>query len=300
MPTSTVIKQKLKHGIDTQHLVHAYLFVGERGTNKKETALWLAERLFCINVDADGEPCGMCRNCRRIVHNEHPDVQWIEPDGQMIKVEQVQELRMEFNKSSLEGGKKIFIIDEADKMTESAANRLLTFIEEPRTDMLAILLTSNETQVLPTIVSRCQVITFTAKPDADLEADLITENIGVQKAKLISQLTHRRSEALELAKNESFAEKMTQANVWFQHLKSKDSMAFIDVQQVIVPVFKERRDAQQLLDILAIWVKDEAIAQPNDSTQHYFELISQAKEKLNANVSIQNVCEQLAWRWIQV
>ena len=92
-------------------------------------------------------------------HN-YPDLQVIEPDGSMIKKSQLLELQKDYNNKSLLGGKRIYVIKQAEKLNSSSANTILKFLEEPEDDIIAILLTDNRYHVLDTILSRCQVLTL--------------------------------------------------------------------------------------------------------------------------------------------
>ncbi|MCZ2970043.1 hypothetical protein NYY93_23830, partial [Acinetobacter baumannii] len=122
---------------------HAYLFNGEAGTLKKETALLFIKSLFCLE-NSEGIPCNDCRNCDRINNNIHPDVVIISPEeGGSIKKEQIQQLHKEITYTSTELSRKIYLIDRVEMLTTSAANSLLKFLEEPDGDTTAILVTEN-------------------------------------------------------------------------------------------------------------------------------------------------------------
>src|SRR5690625_4921077 len=154
------IRELLAKIVKNNQLQHAYIFEGVAGAGKYEMAKWLAKAINCLNQTADGEPCGSCNQCLRIEQEEHPDVTMVEPDGLSIKVDQVRANKDEFSKSGMESRRKILIIEDMDKMTTSAANSLLKFIEEPEGEITILLLTTEVQQLLPTIVSRCQLIHF--------------------------------------------------------------------------------------------------------------------------------------------
>ncbi len=152
--------RQFKQAVVSDQLAHAFLFVGPQGRGQKLVADWLAMRLMCAHPTADGEPDGVCSQCLRIANGNHPDVIDLKPDGHSIKIDQVRFLKDEFTKTAVEGRRKIFVIEGADTMTASAANGLLKFIEEPVGEQTAILLAENRQQILPTVISRTQVVDF--------------------------------------------------------------------------------------------------------------------------------------------
>lgn len=294
MANALHIQEQLKRSIQNHHLSHAFLFAGEQGTGKERTALWLAQRLFCLQPTSDGDPCQECVNCKRISQHEFPDVIEIKPEGTGIKTSQIQAVQQEFTRSALESSKKLFIIHQAETMNESASNRLLKFIEEPVGDTTALLLTQNESLILPTIRSRCQIIRFTASISA-IESLSATEQI-------VYQLTNDGSKREDLLSDDAFLEQLDLINQWWELLVKRDLLAFIFVQQHLMKKFTARaksfddRSAKaRLFDIIMIKAK-QALKQSKQPI--YFTLFEQAieaKKKLNANVNFQAVCEQFAW-----
>ena len=172
-------------------LVHAYLFEGDSGTGTLEAAKYFAMMMLCESEI----PCLKCNICERIEYNSHMNVVLIEPIGDVIRKEQVENLMHDFSMTSLEKGPQIYIIKDADKMNSSAANALLKFLEEPAKDHYAILLTNNHKRLLDTIVSRTQYIHFKPVPKTFI-VDQLT-NMGVDKdaAYVISHITADFGEA---------------------------------------------------------------------------------------------------------
>lgn len=293
-----LLLKSVKHG----RLAHAYLFEGNRGTGKHQAALWLAKEMFCQHKQSD-QPCNTCNNCLRIDGGIHPDVLVIEPDGQTIKVDQIRQLQTEFSKSGFEGQQKVFILKDAEKMNTNAANSLLKFLEEPAAAFLAILETTALTKILPTIQSRCQILHFQALSKQTLQSKLQAEGIGQQTAALLTDLTNSYDKAVEISQNEWFNEAKESMTQWFTYLKNHDLQSFIYVQKKLVAIFKEKQQQQQGLSILLHlfheYLQQEVkngsrlkIATINAQVQ----LILEAERKLSANVSFQNVAEQLALR----
>lgn len=295
---SAQLSRSIRHG----RLAHAYLFSGDRGTGKHQIALWLAKSLYCLDSQ-DGQPCEKCNNCTRIEKGIHPDVIVIEPDGQSIKVDQIRHLQAELSRSGFEAEQRVFIIKEAEKMNNSAANSLLKFLEEPAGKNLAILETPSLGRILPTIQSRCQVLYFQALSTADLTKLLEDEGIGHDTADLLSALTNSFDKAVEIYQNEWFNEARESIQQWFDYLISRDKQAFIYVQKRLVKVFKEKPQQAQGITMLLYFFQrhlKEAVEknQPAklEQANESLRLVLEAEQKLASNVSFQNTAEQLAIR----
>lgn len=149
--------------ISTGKLAHAYLLVG----SSLEFAMWISQCVYCKEQTA----CGQCANCRRIEHRNHPDVHIVVPDGAKIKVDQIRELQREAALKAVEGQKQVFIIDKAHTMNENAANALLKSLEEPLQDTLYLLVSETKNNILPTIISRVQVVKMKEVNTLVLEAE---------------------------------------------------------------------------------------------------------------------------------
>ncbi|QOY38292.1 DNA polymerase III subunit delta' [Anaerobacillus isosaccharinicus] len=142
------VTKLLVNSIQRHRVAHAYLFEGGNGVGKREVSIRFAKSLLC---EATTEPCGECHHCKRIDSRNHPSLYRIRPDGQSIKVDQIRELQKHIQVKSMEGSKRIYIIEHADKMNVQAANSLLKFLEEPKGEVVALLLTERPNKILPTI-----------------------------------------------------------------------------------------------------------------------------------------------------
>jgi len=120
-----------------------------------------------------GDGCGQCSACRKIDHNNHPDIHILDSHGTAIKIEQIRELQKVLSLRPLEGSTKICLIDGAEQLTTGAANALLKTLEEPQAGTLIILLTSQPEKLLATIRSRCQNLPFSALPKQTLATVLM-------------------------------------------------------------------------------------------------------------------------------
>lgn len=164
----------LKRAYQQKKLAHSYLFVDSDETRALNTAYWLA----CLfNCTGENKPDGTCQNCKQILSGNHPDVLLVEPEGkQTLGIDQVRPLKEELAKSPVESSRRFFFINEAQKMTLSAANGLLNLLEEPIAPVVTILITNNSDQILPTVRSRTQIINFDNGEKLTGKTALLLEN----------------------------------------------------------------------------------------------------------------------------
>jgi DNA polymerase-3 subunit delta' len=167
----------------------AYLFEGPAGTGKTETALWFARLLLCKGAKPDAlDACGRCHDCRLFAADAHPDLHRVEPDGARIKVEAVRELRAGLSLVANEGGRRVALIAEAEKLRAEAANALLKTLEEPPPGAVVLLVTSSA-EVLPrTLRSRTLRVRFPAWSQTAIAAALEAEGMSATDAALASRL----------------------------------------------------------------------------------------------------------------
>lgn len=307
--------------IEKQMMQHAYLFEGVSGAGKKEMALWAAKALFCPHYAEMQEPCGECFQCSRIDMHQHPDVVEIAPDGLSIKVAQVRQLKEEFSKSGVESKRKVFIIEDVEKMTPNAANSLLKFLEEPDGDVTAFLLTTAKQRLLPTILSRCQVVHFPVRPVEERIEELVARDLSETQAALFARLTHDADAAAEMAEEETMQTLVQAVWRWFAFLSKKEEQAFVFVQTDVIRAAKERSLQHRALDLLIILYRDllalyyqetdelafikqknelAKITQRMSSKQivDILEIILNGKKKLDSNVAAQGIFEDIAMQII--
>jgi len=153
-------------------LTHAYLFAGAAGTGKTDAAHKLACRIVCPDCAADTRTCP---TCRRIARGLHPDVITLEPEGGEYLIEQIRDLIYRTSLAPIEASAKVYLITDADRFTDQAANAFLKTLEEPPTRVTFILFAHSAGAVIETIRSRCQVVRFVPKPESEMIAELIRE-----------------------------------------------------------------------------------------------------------------------------
>ncbi len=200
--------KRLRAAYRSQRFAHAHIFWGPEGVGKLRTALGLAQMLVC---QGDEPPCGECEACRKVERMSHPDVRIVlaatpvedlrryvqtphdviqELPGASIGIDRIRDLRAEAAKASVERGRRVLVIREAERMTEEAAQAALKTIEEPSEETYIVLTTTDPSRILPTIRSRCQSLRFAPLPEAFI-ASVVSErlSVGPEEARLAAALS---------------------------------------------------------------------------------------------------------------
>lgn len=170
------VKSLLNNAVQTNSVLHSYLFTGIDGIGKILFAREFANMILC--TQSDEKPCKNCKSCIEFKSDNHPDFLQIEPeDGKTIKIEQIRYLQEKIAEKPVTSEKKVYIIDKCDTMTREAANSLLKTLEEPPTYAVIILITSNESKLLVTIKSRCAKISFMPLTKEEIKKYLIKNRL---------------------------------------------------------------------------------------------------------------------------
>ncbi|OAG27158.1 DNA polymerase III subunit delta' [Thermodesulfatator autotrophicus] len=164
----------LEQALKNKRIPHAYLFLGPEGVGRETTALSFFRRIICENQTG----CGECIACQKFRRGNHPDVEIISPRGKNIKIEQIREVEKKLNFRPLEAEKRLILFTEAEALTREAANALLKSLEEPPLYNLFVLIAQSTEGLLPTIVSRCQIVRFRPVLRKILEKILV-ERFGI-------------------------------------------------------------------------------------------------------------------------
>ena len=149
----------ITNAIKNNKLSHAYLIDGNNYEYAFDFVMSFVKTIVCEdNFTCASDKCSLCNICMRIDDGNYPEVKIIESDNMVIKKEQLLDLQSSFSRSGLEGNKRIYIIKDCEKMNKQASNSLLKFLEEPVDNVVAILFSNNISNILSTIISRCQFI----------------------------------------------------------------------------------------------------------------------------------------------
>lgn len=251
-----VVYHILKNALEQDKLAHAYLFCGPSGTMKKETAILLAQSLMC---EDNGFACEVCDTCIRVAQMEYADMIYIDGTETSIKKDDIIKLQRNFNKTGLEQkGKKVYILDHAENATPDALNSLLKFLEEPTNDMVAILLVEQIDRVLPTIVSRCQNIPFTAL-GAQQCFQLVKDDLEELDAYMLSQIIRQKDAIIEASENDDYQHAMYLFKGTLDRWQASPYDALLFLQLEGFPSKQKKYGKvtlSYLIDMLSIFFKD--------------------------------------------
>jgi len=186
IPGNARVKKILKISLQRERLPNSILLCGPGGVGKRQTALTLAKALNCEALKDDS--CDECGTCRAISAGRHPDVLEIGPKKDHIGIDDMRFLREAAYLRPMIAGKRVFIVRDADKLGEEASNAVLKILEEPPKFSHIILITDDLHLILPTIRSRCQILTFSPLDREEIRTALREKGFSEERAEAVSLL----------------------------------------------------------------------------------------------------------------
>ena len=249
--------QRLAELLRGRPLPEASLFAGPEGVGKKSLALCLSARANCKNPTSE-DLCETCPSCVKTELGTHPDIMLFQPQQGVIPIKDMRQLRREAHFRPFEGGRRFFIVDQAEKMTEEAANSILKTLEEPPATTCVVLISAFPRRLLATVRSRCQIFSF-----QPLRRD---EIIGyLQKREGVDEVRVRAAFAegsigtalhLNVAQTVEDRDRMLKLLVsWFDHQSFRVVYQTCEEQPLCVHL-KKRDRVQRYLDLLQLLVED--------------------------------------------
>lgn len=310
------IKEHLQNALNTGKVSHAYIINGEKSSGKEFIAKIFAMTLQC---EAGGtEPCNECRSCKQALSKNQPDIIYV--THEKPNTISVDDIRSQVNNDvaikPYSSKYKVYIINEAEKMTPQAQNAILKTLEEPPAYAVIILLVSNINTLLPTILSRC--VTLNMKPVRDeLVKNYLMQTLEVPDYKADVCVAFARGnvgKAKLLAASEEFENIKSDAISLLKYIKE------MEMQEIIAAIKKineYKLEIQDYFDIIAIWYRDVLLFKAtNDANtlifreeiqtirkvagrssyegiENVINALSTAKKRLDANVNFDLVMELL-------
>ena len=249
------IKNHFRNAVQTGKVSHAYILSGEAGMGRKSLANAFALNLLCEKGLPD--PCMQCHACKQVLAGSHPDLIYVTHEKPASIG--VDDIREQINDTILvrpySSYYKIYIVDEAEKMTVQAQNALLKTIEEPPSYAVILLLTTNPDAFLPTILSRCVQLKLKPLKDVVVKEYLI-QSLGVEESQAEIYAAFARGnlgKAIHLAESEDFKRMYDEILHMLKHLKEADISELLDY---IHKLREENLDIYSCLDFMQMWYRD--------------------------------------------
>ena len=249
-----IIYRTFVRSLQNKHLSHAYLISGNPGTPLLEVAKYLAKSILCD--EPDPLACNNCITCLRIDDNNYPDFIVLDGSKANIKKAEVGNIETQFEKTAFESkGIMIYIIHLVENMGVEAVNSILKFLEEPGSEIYAFLTTNNENNVLPTIISRCQVLRLKLVNRQEVIQDAMNLNVPKEDAELLSYFYNDGELIYDvLDDKDEHDHYMDAKNAFVEFLKTlgdEDKReAIFFAQKNIIPLVKTKESARFFLDML--------------------------------------------------
>lgn len=250
-----MVKDHFKKAIANHKISHAYILTGEAGMGRKSIANAFAMTLLCEK--GGSEPCMSCHSCKQVMSGNHPDLIYVthEKPGSIG----VDDVREQINDTIMirpySSYYKIYIVDEAEKMTVQAQNALLKTIEEPPAYAVIILITTNQEAFLPTILSRC--VQMKLKPLKDFTIkNYLTQNLHIAEKDADICAAFARGnlgKAIHLALSDEFRELFQKVMVLVKNVGTMDISMLLDC---IREMKEQNFDIGEVLDLMQLWYRD--------------------------------------------
>ncbi|MEA1939072.1 MAG: DNA polymerase III subunit delta' C-terminal domain-containing protein [Candidatus Caldatribacteriota bacterium] len=234
----------------------SYIFMGNEGVGKKFIAKEFAKMINCLKLKSNLETCENCLACKKINKQCCPDLKIIEPIKNSIRIDQIRELRREITLKPFENRKKIYIIDKAEEMTIDAENCLLKTIEEPPNYAIIILICSNMDSILPTIISRCQLLYFKTLSSLEIEKYILEKhNLEKNKAKLVSKVSQGSiGRAFKILSDDNyFIRRDKLLNYMASILPGKFDVNIFEEEE---KTFLELNRSKEMIEMILLWYRD--------------------------------------------
>lgn len=285
------IKQLLENSVKVNKVSHSYLFIGTEGIGKKLIASEFAKMILCTNED---KYCTKCKSCIEFDTNNNPDFKIIEPDGNSIKIEQIREFQNKVAEKPIISDKKVYIINDSDKMTKEAQNCLLKTLEEPPEYVVIILIGANESTFLSTIKSRCMILHFEKISDEEIQRYL-EENYQtkINSEIMLKAFQGSIGKAIGLKEKQEEYEKIEQI---IYNLERKDKIDTLNMSEIIYKAKEEKNDILDYMNIVFI-----NLAKKSNKYANCIQIVEDTKRRLKSNANYDMSIDNMLFRlWEEV
>ena len=240
--TQKISYRIIKNSVETSKVSHAYIIEANGFSNSLNFALALSKYLLCPFSYSNNKKCNNCTQCNKIDNGDFLELKIIDTDGMWIKKNEIDELQEVFSRKSIIGKRKIYIINNANKLNDFSANSILKFLEEPEEGIIAILIVENIKQLLPTIVSRCQILSLFFDEGKQTNT----------KEKIASILRNNKEDVSEILSN-SIVDNVISFIKYYEKNKLN---SILNMNKIWNQYFKERTEIYDAFTIMLLFYKD--------------------------------------------
>lgn len=287
----------LNRSIASGRLAHSYLITGPSKIGKRTLALDIARAANCVS---DSRPCGECRQCQRVTSGLHPDTRVIGLEAArtgrlrtQISIEQVREIQRDASLLPFEGRNRVFIFESGERLSGEAANSLLKTLEEPPDRVIIIIVASDTSAVLPTILSRCRRIDLRTTPPGVI-ADFLVESksLSRERAEEIAGLSGGRiGWAIEAADDPAIIARISEALDLIEETIKGPLVERFDYAESLSRRFSaDRQGVFAELDLWQSWWRDVLLIGQNKREL----VVNSSREETLTSVADQNSTEAVS------
>lgn len=280
---NTNVKEYLNKSIDQNNILHSYLFLGTEGIGKLLMAKEFARKILCLE-DTKDETC-TCKSCTCFNSQNHPDFHIINENGENIKIETIRKITEKVIEKPIISNRKVYIINDCDKMTKEAQNCLLKTLEEPPEFIVIILISSNENIILNTIKSRCMTLKFRNIDDKDL-SEYAKNNIGYTELSdnLLKSFDGSIGKAIKV---KEMQEKYNSVELLINNLEKKDIIDILLEGKIIY----DKENIYDILDyiIVCLYAKSNQNKKYLDCIKSVNKSLERLRANCNFDMSIDNM-----------
>ena len=268
------IKELLETSIKNNKVSHSYLFVGMSGIGKKMIAKEFAKAILCLS---ENKYCNNCKSCIEFDSNNNPDFFCLEPDGNSIKIDMIRELQKNIQEKPIISSRKVYIINDADKMTKDAQNCLLKTLEEPPEFASIILVGENENEILATIKSRCMILHFNPIDDEKMK-NYLSKNYNMQvSSNQLDLFQGSIGKAISLKDKQDTYLKIEEL---IENMENKNIINIVKQAEIL---YKSKDEISEMLDYINIILLKKA--KKDERYTNCIQIVENTKRRLNQNAN---------------
>ena len=235
----------IKNSVEKNKISHAYIIETNGFSKSLDFAIAISKYFLCPKSRTNNESCNSCNQCSKIDNNDFLELKIIDTEGMWIKKGEMDELQEIFSRKSLIGKRKIYIINNANKLNESSSNSILKFLEEPEEGITAILIVEKTNQLISTIVSRCQIIS--------LVPNLINEDKNTLEK--VAHILRNNDNDVNIYLSEK-NEAVKQIVQFIKYYEENKLNTIIYINKLWHQFFKERTELNDAFTLLMLFYKD--------------------------------------------